>query len=46
MKFNTGKYKKTLDQTLDIFDEFYKIWLHQKYLTRTIGLYIRYSINI
>ena len=22
MKFNTGKYKKTLDQTLDIFDEF------------------------
>ena len=22
MKFNTGKYKKTLDETLDIFDEF------------------------
>ena len=22
MKFNTGKHKKTLDQTLDIFDEF------------------------
>ena len=22
MKFNTGKYKKTLDRTLDIFDEF------------------------
>ena len=22
MNFNTGKYKKTLDQTLDIFDEF------------------------
>ena len=22
MKFNSGKYKKTLDQTLDIFEEF------------------------